>query len=91
MNSHTVRCMWPILPGTGHDLSVLISEAEQELAWVLNQAGAVVTGPGRWSTARSDQVPGSGRVTPLVLLFEAPARPKTRRTYHLPPPERETA
>lgn len=84
-----VRCMWPILPGTGIDFTDLVAEAEQELPWVLNTAGALVTGPGRWSTAKSSDVPGSGRVTPLVLLFEAPAKPKPRRSYHLP--EKETA
>lgn len=79
---HRVRVIWPILnPALGPQ--TLIAEAERELPDILTRTHAQVTDPNaaRWSIAPSDKVPGSGRITDTVLIYEAPARPIPRRAY----------
>ena len=41
---------------------------------------ARLVGPGRFSIAESVDVPGCGRTTPTVLVFEAPAT-RNRRSW----------
>ncbi len=68
----TFRAFWPIVDDTVPPID-LIREAALELPRLTAQAHAVINGPGRWAIAPSCKVPGSGRVTPTVLLYEAPA------------------
>ncbi|WP_210651321.1 hypothetical protein [Nocardioides sp. SYSU D00065] len=73
------RAIWPItnerLPFTA-----LVAQAQHDLPFLAAQAHARITGPGRWSAALSTDIPGSGRVTKWVLLYEAPATHRTRTT-----------
>jgi hypothetical protein len=73
------RAIWPItnerLPFTA-----LCAQATHDLPALTAMAHARLTGPGRWSAALSTDIPGSGRVTQWVLLYEAPATPAPRRT-----------
>lgn len=73
--SHTLRCLWPVVDPS-IPLRELLAEAAADLPEVATRAHAKVTGPGRWSMAPSEAVPGSGRVTDTVLIFEAPAEPR---------------
>ena len=80
--THLFRALWPItnprLP-----LARLIEEAREDLPRVERQAAAYAhPGAGRWRVARSSDIPGSGRVTETVLIFEAPAWPLRARAYH---------
>lgn len=74
------RAIWPItnerLPFTA-----LVAQAAHDLPLLAVQAHARVTGPGRWSAALSTDIPGSGRITQWVLLYEAPAIRTPRRTH----------
>jgi hypothetical protein len=76
------RAIWPITDRT-RPYELLITEAEAEIPELILRAHARITNwpAGRWSIARSEHVPGSGRVTPMVLLFEAPAVELTPREY----------
>lgn len=78
---HRFMAIWPIV-----DESVeyhrLCREAADDLPQVLARTRAQVVGPGRFSIAPSVSVPGSGRVTPTVLVYEAPAVPVRPRAYH---------
>ncbi|WP_224279092.1 hypothetical protein [Nocardioides lacusdianchii] len=73
------RAIWPItnerLPFTA-----LCAQATHDIPFLAAQAHARLTGPGRWSAALSAEVPGSGRITKWVLLYEAPAVQAPRRT-----------
>jgi hypothetical protein len=73
------RAIWPItnerLPFTA-----LVAQATHDLPVLTAMAHARVVGPGRWSAALSTDIPGSGRITQWVLLYEAPAIPAPRRT-----------
>lgn len=75
------RAFWPIIDQT-IPLRDLIAEASDQLPALIAQAHCHVTGRGRWSVTLSSSVPGSGRITETVLLYEAPARPAPRREYH---------
>jgi hypothetical protein len=68
------RAFWPIVDQRV-PYDALIREAEAELPELTIRAHARITnlGAGRWSIERSSRVPGSGRVTPTVLMYEAPA------------------
>lgn len=81
MTQHRFMAIWPIV-----DESVeyhrLCREAADDLPNVLARTGAQVTGPGRFSIAPSVTVPGSGRITDSVLIYEAPGVPIPRRPYH---------
>lgn len=69
----TFRAIWPI---TNERLPfvALCTQARHDIPLLLAQAHARPTGPGRWSMAESTYIPGSGRVTPWVLIYECPAR-----------------
>lgn len=69
---HTFRAFWPITD-ENRPLQSLIEEARKDLPWLTAQAHAQLAGRGRWTVERSADVPGSGRVTETVLLFNAPA------------------
>jgi hypothetical protein len=73
------RAIWPItnerLPFTA-----LVAQATHDLPLLTAMAHARLVGPGRWTAALSTDIPGSGRITQWVLLYEAPATPAPRRT-----------
>ena len=72
------RAIWPITDETvGY--AELCRQATDDLPALVAQAKARLTRPGRFSIAPSDKVPGSGRVTDAVLVYEAPAVPVVRR------------
>lgn len=74
------RAIWPIVDETvGY--ADLCREAAATLPTLVAQARAHLTKPGRFSIAPSEHVPGSGRITATVLVYEAPARPATERSY----------
>lgn len=66
------RAFWPITD-TSMPMQRLIDQARPDLPWLTAQAHAVITGRGKWTIELSANVPGSGRVTETVLLFNAPA------------------
>lgn len=70
----TFRAIWPIVDER-LPWDRLIREAEADLELLTAQAHARITnyGAGRWSIERSCRVPGSGRITETVLMYEAPA------------------
>ena len=75
------RAIWPITD-EAVTYADLCRQATAELPLLLGQARARLTNPGRFSIAPANRVPGSGRVTESVLVFEAPAIPLTARDYH---------
>lgn len=75
------RAVWPVLDEAA-PLSELLREATAELDEVASRAHARILTRGRFSIALSSQVPGSGRITELVLLFEAPAERVPCRIAH---------
>ncbi|WP_435744954.1 hypothetical protein [Nocardioides sp. SYSU DS0663] len=79
--THLFRALWPI---TDHSAGItqLAAQARHDLPLLLAQAHARTTGPGRFSVAPSAQIPGSGRTTAWVLLYEAPAIKTPARPYH---------
>ncbi len=76
------RAIWPITD-TGAHWADLIMYAKDEVPMLAAQAHARLTGAGRFSIADSRFVPGSGRVSDHVLIYEAPAKTAPRRAYHL--------
>ncbi|WKN47126.1 hypothetical protein [Nocardioides sp. Arc9.136] len=68
------RAIWPITD-LHAGMAQLVAQARPELPRLLAQAHARPTGIGRFTVAASAHVPGSGRVTEWVLLYECPARP----------------
>jgi hypothetical protein len=72
------RAIWPITDETA-SWSELVADARPEVPLLAARAHARVCGPGRFSVAESCHVPGSGRVTASVLLYEAPAVAVDRR------------
>jgi len=77
----TFRAIWPIRDETV-PWSDLLREAADDIPMIAAAAGARVLTRGIFSIARSVDVPGSGRVTNTILVFEAPARALPRRGYH---------
>lgn len=81
MNHQIVlRCIWPITDETV-SYATLCRQAADDLPLLIGQASARLLKPGRFSIAPSVEVPGSGRVTESVLIYEAPAVPLARRSY----------
>ena len=76
------RACWPILED-GTSYRDMVRAAKAELPMLVAQAHASIVGPGRFSIAESVDVPGSGRTTPTVLVFEAPAVEAAPRPYRL--------
>lgn len=74
------RAIWPITDERT-PYAELCHGAQADLMLLLAQAHARVTGPGRFSIAPSVYVPGSGRVTESVLVWEAPAISVPLRAY----------
>lgn len=74
------RAFWPILD-MATPLEELLAAANRELPLVAARAHAEVRHDGRWSIAPSVRVPGSGRVTENVLLYEAPGQPRQLAVY----------
>jgi len=66
------RAIWPMTDET-MPFPELVKEATVDLPNVIARAHARLTAHGKWSMAPSCNVPGSGRVTEHVLIFEAPA------------------
>lgn len=79
--AHLFRALWPILDDTV-PARQMAGEVAGDLPVLARQAHAVLCGPPYFRVARSQDVPGSGNVTPFVLVAEAPARPAVRRAYH---------
>lgn len=79
------RAIWPItnerLPFTA-----LCAQATHDIPLLAAQAHARITGPGRWTAALSTDIPGSGRITKWVLLYEAPAVRAPRHTTPIAAP-----
>lgn len=73
-----LRLLWPIVDPLAA-FPALLEEASREIPALARRHHARITGPGRFTVARSLEVPGSGRTTEWVLLWEAPAvhRPAT--------------
>ena len=77
----TFRAFWPITDQRiGWD--ELLRAASMDLPLLAAQAQCRIAGDGAFRIARSVDVPGSGRITPTVLVFEAPARQLRPRAYH---------
>jgi len=74
----TFMARWPITDET-LGIAELAVLARPDLPLLTAQAGARITGPGRWFVARSADFPGSGRVTDWTLVYEAPAKPRRPR------------
>ncbi len=74
------RAIWPITDETV-PYDELIVAARAEVPTLVNRAHARLAGPIRFHLARSVDVPGSGRVTPSVLVAEAPAESAVARDY----------
>lgn len=66
------RAIWPIVDETVK-YGDLLRQAATELPTLTTQAHVRVIGAGRFSIAESVYVPGSGRLTDSVLVYEAPA------------------
>lgn len=77
---HTFRAIWPITDQT-IPFAELCRQATWDIAALATQAHAELAGPGQFTTAPAARVPGSGRTTPTVLVYAAPARPAARRSY----------
>lgn len=78
--THTFLARWPILD-PARTIASLRDEAACELDQLVSRAHARLVGPGRWAIADSARVPGSGGITPTVLVFTAPAIEAERRPY----------
>lgn len=74
------RAIWPVVDETV-TYADLCRQAAEDLPTLLTRSSARVTGPGRFSIAPADKVPGSGRVSESVLVYEAPAVGLARRDY----------
>lgn len=80
METFTFRAMWPITdPSTSWQR--LCATARRDLPTLAIRAGADLGGEGRFYVARSVDVPGSGRTTEHVLVYEAPAAKRPQRDY----------
>ncbi|MFW6776108.1 hypothetical protein ACOACO_17625 [Nocardioides sp. CPCC 205120] len=75
--SGTFRAIWPIVDES-RTYAALCREAAREVPEIAARSRARLTGPGRFSVAPSESVPGSGRLTDSVLVYEAPAEPSLR-------------
>lgn len=74
------RAIWPIADQSiGY--ATLCRQAAEDLPLLIGHASARLTNPGRFSIAPSVEVPGSGRVTEAVLVYEAPAVALAPRAY----------
>lgn len=86
----TFQALWPIT-----DQSVpwheLIDQARADLPQLLATARAIPLERGKFHIARSIDVPGSGRSTPTVLVFEARAKRRRARAYHHATTQERTA
>lgn len=84
--TQTYRAMWPIVDEQRSFIG-LCREAQVELGPLMQRARVMASGPGRFYAAHASQVPGSGRVTDWVLVYECPAKqlpPRTIPTTVLP-------
>lgn len=79
----TFKAIWPITDQT-QSLDELIAVATPEVPTLASRAHARITSRGRFTIARSIDVPGSGRATPTVLVYEARAVEMPARRYWLP-------
>ncbi len=76
----TFIARWPITE-PHLTLQQLVQSARPDLPDLATRAHARLVGAGRWTIAASADVPGSGMVTPTVLLYRAPCVPVPRRPY----------
>lgn len=80
MSGFMLRCIWPILDER-MPYRELVRAAKGDVPGLATQAHARLAAPGRFSIAESVDVPGSGRTTATVLVFEAPAVRAPARAY----------
>lgn len=80
--TYRFRAVWPVVDNV--PTISLLTQAGGDIRHLAAQAHARIVGPGRFSFARAVDVPGSGRVTEWVLLFEAPAERVAVRPYRKP-------
>lgn len=69
------RAIWPIAD-PDMPFAALVTEAQAEIPALLRRAKANLDGRGRFTVARSVDVPGSGRITEWTLIYTAPATAK---------------
>lgn len=79
--SDVFLAIWPIVDETV-SYADLCRQAERDLPDMIARARVILARPGRFSIAPSEKVPGSGRITDAVLVYEAPATRAPRRPYH---------
>ncbi|WP_418060781.1 hypothetical protein [Pimelobacter simplex] len=84
------RAIWPITDETT-PYAVLCKQARDELPRLIAQSHSRLTSPGRFSVSPSEWVPGSGRTTESVLVFEAPAEPTGEQRAYWRRPIKEVA
>lgn len=88
--SFRFRAIWPItderLPFTA-----LCAQATHDVPLLAAQAHAHLVGPGRYTVARSTDIPGSGRITEWVLIYDAPATPRPTRHTTTPTSQENAA
>ncbi len=77
---YVFRAIWPIAD-EAVPYAELCAEATADLPWLVQTARVFITTEGRFSVAPACDVPGSGRVTGSVLVWEAQARPAPRTRY----------
>lgn len=77
------RAFWPVVDET-LTMRDLIAAAKPDLPRLAAQAHAQLRGPGRWAIEPSVYTPGSGRVTDVILTYNAPAAPAVRHATNSP-------
>jgi hypothetical protein len=78
----TFRALWPITDPNCPFLR-LCNDAFPDVPALLRQAHAIPTAHGRFHVAPSAHVPGSGRITDWVLIYECPAFRRPPRAYQI--------
>lgn len=79
----TFKAIWPIT-NPALTLDRLTAAAQHDVPVLAAQAHARLTSRGRFTIARSVDVPGSGRATATVLVYEARAVELPHRPYWAP-------
>lgn len=83
---YSFRAIWPVLDES-LTLAEMSEHAAPDLPLLIAQARAKLLSEGSFTIADATRVPGSGRVTRYVLIYEAPAVRLPRRNPR--PPTRE--
>lgn len=78
--THTFRAFWPILDDS-MTFPELCAEALPTVPLLAAQARARIVDGGRFSAVDSRRIPGAGRCSARVLVYEARAVPMAKRPY----------